>query len=50
MYMCMVVYVYTVCICVWPCVYVYAVVFDWYLIHMSVRSGVLCSLDGTCVV
>jgi len=22
-------------------VYVYAVVFNWYLIHMSVRSGVL---------
>ena len=28
---------YAVFICVWPCVYVYAVVFDWYLIRMSVR-------------
>jgi len=41
-----------------PCVYVYAVVFDWYLIRMSVRSGVLGVgvvihafrlLDGRCV-
>jgi len=32
------------------CVYVYAVVFDWYLIRMSIRSGVLCPLDGMCVV
>jgi len=24
------------------CVYVYVVVFNWYLIRMSVRSGVLC--------
>ena len=39
-----------VCICVWPCVYVRAVVFDWYLIRMSDRSGVLCPLDGMCVV
>ena len=40
------------------CVYVYAVVFDWYLIRMSVRSGVLGVdvvkhvfhlLDGRCV-
>ena len=43
-----------VCECVWSCVnaygrvcmcmasvYVCAVVFDWYLIRMSVRSGVL---------
>jgi len=39
------VYVYAVCICVWPCVYVYAVVFDWYPIRMSVRSGVLWSIN-----
>ena len=35
-----------VCVCVWSSVYVYAVVFHWYLIRMSVRSGVLWPLDG----
>ena len=47
-----------VCICIWPCVCVHAVVFDRYLIRMSVRSGILgvgvvmhvfCLLDGRCV-
>ena len=55
---------YMPCVCVWPCVYVYGrvcmcmvvcvcvwpCVFDWYLIRMSVRSGVMCPLDGMCVV
>ena len=39
-----------VCMCMVVCIYMYAVVFDWYLIRMSVRTSVLCPLDGMCLV
>jgi len=32
---------YAVCLCVWPCVYGYVVVFEQYLLCTSVRSGAL---------